>query len=1260
MSIADEILTNASRTSPIIEPSPYFQRSISLDYDLNDPEFIDFFVPTSSTVEIISKILDGTTLKSRDRSHVILGAYGTGKSLAGLVLGSLFNPNSEILPSLNRLCQRLTDGGWKDLSFLIQHRLSQPSSRLLPVILNGNEGELTTALLRACRQAIQREEIGEINLTGLYEAVLKIINLWEQEWPQVYSQLERLTRQELGLSVEELKADLIANNFHTYQTFCRMYPALAAGAIFDPYGSNNSDRVVEILTELATSLKRRGWDGLIIIWDEFGRFLEERASEPFSRDAQLLQELAERCARSGENQLHLVLITHKSLRQYGRGLSGGVDKEWSKIEGRFSSVEVASDPQMVYRLIEQGLRPANSKARENYINQYAIHFDQLVEGANGSGLFLDATDGELRQLVVEGAYPLHPVATYCLPRLSDRVAQNQRTLFTFLVAEDENGLLDLWQQKLTESREFPLILPGQLFDYFAGGIRAATEQGGVHWVWRAVERARAKLHNSTDENATQLLFLIKTLAVLHIAQAYEGGAPSTELIAFCVGANTAEQIGEIDNKLERLAALRLIRYRKLYSGWEFVEWLSDLNIEQEVATRLQEKPPSTEMLRVILDTVLPPPVFQARRYNDHRGMIRYFEARYRTVAELEADAARSPNWEAILAEMEYTDGMTIYALAFTQEELDRAKITAGQISSQSQRVICVLPDQPLSARGSLEDLYGLQQLKSNSLPHLQEVEALKELEFFEQDTRLRLERAMSALIDPRQGANWFTQGHEAKLTSPGAVSRLLSQICEEVFSLTPRIYNESYNKRNPASVQLRAAEKVIEAFLTDIPGADLGLTGYGPDVAIMNSTLKATGILKANGQLFAPDQELYPTMHRVWQVMKDFYQGSSSNAGQEVSFEGIVELLQKPPYGLRRGVLPLLLAAAFKEFSSSATVRRSAVSVTVNGATFTDIVAHSSLYTIQIEQVSAQMQTLLKVLEMRVGGLVREEERKEQPLRYLSLGLLRWLQRLPRYARDSATVSRPAAILRRIIRSAANDPSRALLVDLPDLVDNPASLLALMDELEQHYENLFDRILEIVSQEFEGAAATLVSGEDEVVGLIANWYHKLIAGSSVQHLFSDPVTEELARIAAQPDRAHTGMIETLCKKVVGAVPRDWNDDLFNRFAERLAISRKRLEEEVVLLKSGRVTLADLPVLESQTDQLAEESDTEIVSFTLNEIGDVAPKEYRFKKISKLSPHGRQLAENLRRTIEISGRSLDIQEKRAIALELLRYIIEGKV
>jgi hypothetical protein len=64
-------------------------------------------------------------------------------------------------------------------------------------------------------------------------------------------------------------------------------------------------------------------------------------------------------------------------------------------------------------------------------------FDDLAERFTANRL-LDTNNASEVDFAVYGCYPLHPISTFILSRLSEKVAQNERTLFTFLSSGDRH------------------------------------------------------------------------------------------------------------------------------------------------------------------------------------------------------------------------------------------------------------------------------------------------------------------------------------------------------------------------------------------------------------------------------------------------------------------------------------------------------------------------------------------------------------------------------------------------------------------------------------------------------------------------------------------------------------------------------------------------------------------------------------------------------------------------------------------------------
>jgi len=88
------------------------------------------------------------------------------------------------------------------------------------------------------------------------------------------------------------------------------------------------------------------------------------------------------------------------------------------------------------------------------------------------GLF-DEFSGEEISKLLNDAMPLDPVTLHLLPRISARVAQNERTLFSFL-------------NDLNDGRS---IGPDALYDYFSNEMHSDISVGGTGKQWLQAESA---------------------------------------------------------------------------------------------------------------------------------------------------------------------------------------------------------------------------------------------------------------------------------------------------------------------------------------------------------------------------------------------------------------------------------------------------------------------------------------------------------------------------------------------------------------------------------------------------------------------------------------------------------------------------------------------------------------------------------------------------------------------------------------------------
>lgn len=1233
--------------TPLRIGAPNFQRSISLTYDAGNADYIASYIPTPNGVRAMTQVVENSGMGKAQRAHVLHAAYGSGKSLLGLVLSAFVNPDDATQPALKLVLERVQ---WAALTEAERLQAFQDSQRrLLPVLMSGNEGTLSIALTRALTQTLARYGLGDLRPRTQFQAALTTIDLWERTYPVVYRQLDERLLEE-GTSLSKLLSGLEMLQGEALDLFERLYPDLTAGAQFDAF---TGPKLADTLHATAAALRECGYDGLIIIWDEFGRFIEAKAGEAFGPEAALLQDLAEFCNRSGEQQVHLVLITHRLLAGYAAHLPQLYQQEWARIAERFWSHDVSSDPLVTYRLIGEALTTPDQTAWHAFAEQHRSYFDDLTARSLELDLFHEVDDITLRQQIVERVWPLHPLTVYALPRLSNKVAQNERTLFTFLAAEEANALLTYLQ--LSHFGWWTVGLEA-IWDYFAEAIRSDIGPGGSHAIWSGVMYASSK--GAPEDTAARAL--VKALGVLLIVgevnvqlQANAGRiAPTNELLAWGLG--LAER--DIAERLERLAQARAVIYREADGYWSFTRG-SDVDLEAEITARIERKNPTLLQLRRFLEQDAPLPFQLPRGYNLERRMTRFFWGMYRWADEI----IKIPT-ETLLKQLGsgYADGAVIYVLVKDQSE--RSKVLASLANTPQGRIVYVIPERPLLIMEPLHELVALRDLSSDGQFIGQDKDRLpREVAFFIEDAQRRLSRALHPLLDPNSGdSSWYwPDGHtwrQERIQTEAEASRLLSRLCGHWFNETPILNNELLNQQEPSAQQIRAAERVIEALFAHqdaIFSPDLGIVGFGPDYLAFRTILVVPGLLQPIQSEAYPDQIAWqlgrPTdneaLAHIWDIVQAFLDKAVEEEREAVE---LLDKLQSPPYGLRRGVLPVLLAAMLRSRLHVLTVRQNRRAISpVTGQTLTELCQKPEQFTLEVGPWDERRANLWEVLQTQFHSFVGLQERIHQPLSYLSLALLRWLQAQPRFCRDTNQLSTEARRLRDLIRKAQRDPAKVLLYELLDLLDGgdldisdqvayqhvlANRLNQLLNEITTAYQSLLYQLDRFAEAEF----ATNTLGPASGHKALHKWLNELEQQTDeplATFRFSDELVQRFVE-AVQQEQDEGRFWDHLSYAVMGLYPHDWNDRSIDTFKQNLLEARDRLQRELFALTEDEAVIelsVNLPGSEERT--------------------------YRFRP-SDLSTHGQRLLQNFISTLEIAGRPLSPDERRQVALALFHYVMEG--
>lgn len=759
--------------------------------------------------------LRGVSGQSEQRAFFVIAPYGSGKSVSATYLLQLIENRDEATSILKPIAQRLKRVD-PALGSFAEARAADRKTQGVVLALEGAIHDIGTAVCNAARASVQR----------------------------------------LGLHKEARALEQL-----------------------DARGIGGALRVLDHLKE--TSKPARGaarrLDRIVILWDEFGRHVEQLIRSGHPQRLAEIQTLAEYAARAQALPITFGLLMHQGLLQYATGLSQSMLAEWRKVEGRFDPIQYVDDSRELYRLIGKIVKAHRS------LEDLPLGHPDLSNRTLEAGLLSDLED-ELPQLL-QDAHPVEPAALHILPRLAARAAQHERTLFGFLLS-----------RKLADA-----VTPAHLYDYFAPAMQADTGVGGTYRKWLETESALSKVDDELEAAA------IKTASILELGLSGERSRVSRALLEFALGDNEAARHA-IDRLLERKLLLHRRRSNQL-SLWHGTDVDLRSRLEEELA-RLEG---DFDVL-ALLNKEFRPPAWRPVRYNDTFRIRRYFDCEFVSGEALRNEAGIP------LTEDSRADGRILYVVP--QNESDCTNAHAAALTYRDRLTVIAVPSEMLDIRAAAAELLCLTRMQHDEALLAEDPLIATELQQMLDETQVHLHNQLSRLTQPGPEMRWYAGGRELPVSDRAALLSALSSLCEEVFSRTPVINNEMIVRHKPSPQLVNARRKVVLGILERHGRDRLGIAGEFADASVFRTVLVNTGLYRelAEGEGFGyaqPDELKDPAFAEVWHKFKDLLTLPDDRPKDLPAF---FSELAAPPYGIRDGVMPILFAAALRAFPSALAV----------------------------------------------------------------------------------------------------------------------------------------------------------------------------------------------------------------------------------------------------------------------------------------------------------------------------------------------------
>lgn len=218
--------------------------------------------------------------------------------------------------------------------------------------------------------------------------------------------------------------------------------------------------LIALLEKLKRAVSHQSGKGILIVIDELGKFLEYEARHQGANDIFLLQALAEVAYQGSEVNILLVVLMHQAFEQYSKALSETQKNEWLKVQGRFEAIPFLESAEQTLRVIAAAFHNRLTIEQQQAIKR---HTTKIVEVLAKQNALFPGLNVELAIAILTQCYPLHPMAALILPTLCQKVAQNERTLFSYLGSQEVFGFRD-GIKRLPHIGEW--VLPGSLSIFY--------------------------------------------------------------------------------------------------------------------------------------------------------------------------------------------------------------------------------------------------------------------------------------------------------------------------------------------------------------------------------------------------------------------------------------------------------------------------------------------------------------------------------------------------------------------------------------------------------------------------------------------------------------------------------------------------------------------------------------------------------------------------------------------------------------------------
>lgn len=634
--------------------------------------------------------------------------------------------------------------------------------------------------------------------------------------------------------------------------------------------------VIKSLNNISKELHKKNY-GFVFMIDEMGKFLDFASS--VGSDLNLFQEIAENFSNlrlNKEGNSIFIGILHQPFEEYAQSLGRTIQEDWQKIQGRFEDIPFSINQEETIHLISNAL---TQKKKDNKFFNLANKITRL------------SNNGKINKSLstaLSKCKPIHPLVALLLNPISrQRFGQNERSIFTFLNSGEPYGFMNF----LNDNKNKNLLYTADLlFDYLQINLEPSILVSNIGHAWSEASDSIRRAEVLDDKDSIKIT---KIISLIDLFGKNFSLFSTKEIIENSLDIGKSK----LEKSLKNLENKKIIIFRKFKNAYSLFSG-SDINLDELSElnkTKIQND------YDIILSQLPPLQPIVAKRHFFETGTQRIFQ-RFclvlsnvkKTVEDIiQLDISASSAGAFVFLCKSNSD---------TKNEFSQ-KLKEISVVKFPKAIIIGTSDNYLEFFNYALEIASLKRVKTS-------VSAIEGDPIAKKELSARLTAYQNLLFNSLfinfETANW--QFNNKKLSSKN-LSSIASDVSSQVYYLTPKIQNELIVRDKLSTMAVAASYSLIQRILNNSNQKNLGMDGYPAEFGMYLSIIKVNKLhksLKGEYKFVEPDKSL-----KELRYLYDEFTKLIKSKSEPTTLSELYDLFGKQPYGLKKGLIPILLAAFY-------------------------------------------------------------------------------------------------------------------------------------------------------------------------------------------------------------------------------------------------------------------------------------------------------------------------------------------------------------